>query len=448
MFEIHTPSLTVTVSPSMVICSVWLRGTGRGARPRAGDVGGPFCWARAVRSVLAGLLRRDIKASDRRPWSSFVDLDEVRVLAATLFLGPVLVMGPVLARAVLDLAAGDAAAGLPLAERLGAWPRIAAADAGVHDRVLAAHLAAHPPPAGAGTDAAAAAAGKWWDLAVEVTVRLLADRPTPEAARLAALVLEACPPGRAAGLRQRVRAALGQAPSAAVVDQHLLPDAPEQLDQGDRADGAAEPLASWLRVWAWSPVLPAPLLAGYGPLLAALRRARPDGPPDPRAAAARDRATTPPSRWRPAGDGRRGWPAHGRGGSGRRTGRGRRRLRDRAAAPGGGRSCGLDCRRPRRTRRPRPAGARRVLPRCRRCRRAPSRGLPRWPGRGRARDRKRDLYQDRRAYVWDNNSDTATLRNYRGRFIDQLSWGHHHDQHDHRGDGRRHGGDHRDGHRH
>ncbi|CUW33288.1 lamin tail domain-containing protein [Streptomyces reticuli] len=67
---------------------------------------------------------------------------------------------------------------------------------------------------------------------------------------------------------------------------------------------------------------------------------------------------------------------------------------------------------------------------------------------GIGRDRKTDLYQDRRAYVWDNNSDTATLRNYRGRFIDRLSWGHHHDQHDHRGDGRRHGGDHRDGHRH
>ncbi|MFJ4329089.1 lamin tail domain-containing protein [Streptomyces tricolor] len=67
---------------------------------------------------------------------------------------------------------------------------------------------------------------------------------------------------------------------------------------------------------------------------------------------------------------------------------------------------------------------------------------------GIGRDRKMDLYQDRRAYVWDNNSDTATLRNYRGRFIDQLSWGHHHGQHDHRGDDRQHGGDHRDGHRH
>ncbi|MFF3366779.1 hypothetical protein [Streptomyces misionensis] len=41
-----------------------------------------------------------------------------------------------------NFVAADAAAGLPLADRLRAWPRIAQADAGVHDQVLAAHLAA------------------------------------------------------------------------------------------------------------------------------------------------------------------------------------------------------------------------------------------------------------------------------------------------------------------
>ncbi|SEE66563.1 Lamin Tail Domain [Streptomyces sp. 2231.1] len=55
---------------------------------------------------------------------------------------------------------------------------------------------------------------------------------------------------------------------------------------------------------------------------------------------------------------------------------------------------------------------------------------------GMGRDTRTDLFQDRRAYVWDNNSDTATLRNDHGRFVDDASWGHH-----------RHGGDHR-GHRH
>ncbi|WP_435279617.1 lamin tail domain-containing protein [Streptomyces sp. 1222.5] len=55
---------------------------------------------------------------------------------------------------------------------------------------------------------------------------------------------------------------------------------------------------------------------------------------------------------------------------------------------------------------------------------------------GVGRDSRTDVFQDRRNYVWDNRSDTATLRNDHGRFVDDASWGHH-----------RHGGDHR-GHRH
>ncbi|WP_435841326.1 lamin tail domain-containing protein [Streptomyces fagopyri] len=42
---------------------------------------------------------------------------------------------------------------------------------------------------------------------------------------------------------------------------------------------------------------------------------------------------------------------------------------------------------------------------------------------GIGRDTYRDVYQDRRNYVWDNRSDTATLRNDRGRFVDEVSWG-------------------------
>ncbi|MHC3455707.1 lamin tail domain-containing protein [Streptomyces prasinus] len=44
---------------------------------------------------------------------------------------------------------------------------------------------------------------------------------------------------------------------------------------------------------------------------------------------------------------------------------------------------------------------------------------------GLGRDTRTDLYQDRRHYVWDNRSDTATLRNDRGRFVDDESWGRH-----------------------
>ncbi|MFG2452779.1 lamin tail domain-containing protein [Streptomyces sp. NPDC048512] len=46
-------------------------------------------------------------------------------------------------------------------------------------------------------------------------------------------------------------------------------------------------------------------------------------------------------------------------------------------------------------------------------------------------DTPRDVYEDRRNYVWDNDSDTATLRNEHGRLVDEASWGHrgHHGRH-------------------
>jgi hypothetical protein len=52
---------------------------------------------------------------------------------------------------------------------------------------------------------------------------------------------------------------------------------------------------------------------------------------------------------------------------------------------------------------------------------------------GEGRDTDSDLYMDRRNYVWDNHSDTATLRNDHDRFIDDASWGgrHHHGGHHH-----------------
>lgn len=44
---------------------------------------------------------------------------------------------------------------------------------------------------------------------------------------------------------------------------------------------------------------------------------------------------------------------------------------------------------------------------------------------GVGRDNSRDVYQDLRHYVWDN-SDTATLKDARGRQVDSESWGRHH----------------------
>ncbi|MBT2393917.1 lamin tail domain-containing protein [Streptomyces sp. ISL-1] len=48
---------------------------------------------------------------------------------------------------------------------------------------------------------------------------------------------------------------------------------------------------------------------------------------------------------------------------------------------------------------------------------------------GAGRDTRTDLYQGRRTHVWDNHSDTATLRDDRGRTIDTESWGRGHHNH-------------------
>lgn len=45
---------------------------------------------------------------------------------------------------------------------------------------------------------------------------------------------------------------------------------------------------------------------------------------------------------------------------------------------------------------------------------------------GNGRDTARDLYQDRRASVWDKGRDTATLRDSRGHVVDTESWGRNH----------------------
>ncbi|MET8957197.1 lamin tail domain-containing protein [Streptomyces sp. NPDC004533] len=42
---------------------------------------------------------------------------------------------------------------------------------------------------------------------------------------------------------------------------------------------------------------------------------------------------------------------------------------------------------------------------------------------GFGRDTRTDVYQDRRGKVWDDDGDTATLRNDRGRCVDAVSWG-------------------------
>jgi len=45
---------------------------------------------------------------------------------------------------------------------------------------------------------------------------------------------------------------------------------------------------------------------------------------------------------------------------------------------------------------------------------------------GTGRDTRHDVYQDRRAYIWNNDGDTATLRSSNGRTVDTKSWGRNH----------------------
>jgi lamin tail-like protein len=61
---------------------------------------------------------------------------------------------------------------------------------------------------------------------------------------------------------------------------------------------------------------------------------------------------------------------------------------------------------------------------------------------GIGRDTRSDLYQGRRYEVWDDDTDTATLRNDRGRFISAATWG---DHRRHVVDHRRYDDDRRDG---
>lgn len=242
-----------------------------------GPAGAPFDRVRALRAAAAGLLRRDVgltmPAARRLVFGG--DLGSVRAEEAAFH-------GPVLARTVLDLAAADAVCGVDLAERTRAWRRIADVDVWLHGRLLACHLDAHPPAAsaaagghGAAGDVQAAAEQEWWREAVALVPPLLAGRPDPEGARLVARLIEQARDDRAAEVERAARSALGVPPTAADVERVLPAGA-------TRVDGTAEPLATWLRVWDWSPVLPPSLLDGFGPLLAALRRLEPSGPADPR----------------------------------------------------------------------------------------------------------------------------------------------------------------------
>lgn len=215
-----------------------------------------------IRTVLAALLQADVQRTDPAVRHAVIfhrDLDAVALEHPEAF------FGPLLARAVLDLAAADARAGVPLGERTEALVRhVGKADERLRDRLLAAHLQQLPPGAAPAQDADA-----WWDRAAELLPALLAHRPTPEGARLADHLRTHCPPETASRLHTQMAAAFGTLPG------------PGELAAYNPAPTSRPPRV-WLRVWHWSPVLSEPLLALWEPVLTLLRRAKPSGPPDPR----------------------------------------------------------------------------------------------------------------------------------------------------------------------
>ncbi|MFF3128596.1 hypothetical protein ACFVRD_41465 [Streptomyces sp. NPDC057908] len=219
-----------------------------------------------IRTVLAALLQADVQRTDpavRHAAAFHRDLDEVALEHSEAF------FGPLLARAVLDLTAADACAGVPLAERTEALVRhVGKADGRLRDRLLAAHLQHLLPDAAL---PGALDANAWWEQATGLLPALLAHRPTPEGARLADHLRSTCPPGTTAHLHTQMAAAFG------------APPGPEDLAGYDPAS-AARPPRVWIRVWHWSPVLPEPLLALWEPVLTLLRRAKPSGPANPCAA--------------------------------------------------------------------------------------------------------------------------------------------------------------------
>ncbi|WP_432158559.1 hypothetical protein [Streptomyces sp. bgisy153] len=255
--EARLPDHDVAVLVRELACTAYPDGRRGPAHPNVG----------AVRAVLAKLLARDVEltAEASRPVVFRADLEQVRVGDTAAF------GGPRLARAVLDVAAADADAGVNLVQRTRQFRRLAGLDTRLHARLLAAHLAHRPPTAGALEEQ------EWWQEALALIPQLLAGEPAPEPARLIELALRTCPPEHTARLEADVRTALGAPPPAALVEE-VLPAGAEQVD------GLAEPLASWLRVWDWSPVLTAEVLEDWEPLLEAVRRLQPAGPSDPRTA--------------------------------------------------------------------------------------------------------------------------------------------------------------------
>lgn len=244
-------------------------GPGAGAHPSA----------TTIRAVAAALLARDVAltAPAARRAAFREDLGQNRPGTPDAF------GGPLLTRAVLDLAAADADAGVSLAARTAQWKKLTDLDEWLRERMWAAHLAArapgrclhddrHEPPTAA--DRSGPETRAWHEQAYALVPRLLAGHPAPEPVRLVETVWRCCPPQVTTELLDAARAALVRPPSPR--DLESTGPGPEESSDADGGPGR--------RVWEWAPFLPAPLIPDFQPLPDARNRLAPQGPPEPRAA--------------------------------------------------------------------------------------------------------------------------------------------------------------------
>ncbi|MFD9063637.1 hypothetical protein ACFVZ3_19215, partial [Kitasatospora purpeofusca] len=215
----------------------------------------------AVRAVLAKALGAALAAEDQElPWGELDLVGDLRALVVADDFGPSATR--LAARAVLDYARTESHHGTALGERTAQWERTAAGRSA--DRLTAVHLLEVPP-----TPEAEEA---WWERAFGVAAGLGAVvRVSDDVVDFVANVVEHCPHDSRDHLETVLAGAFGSPPEPADLAAALEATAAGQF-------GRLAPV--WWVVRALSPVLPAPVLEPWHPVVDALNGIA--GPPDRR----------------------------------------------------------------------------------------------------------------------------------------------------------------------
>ncbi|MFG2698841.1 hypothetical protein [Kitasatospora sp. NPDC048407] len=202
-----------------------------------------------IRAVLAGVL------ADHLTHVPDVAVDLTADLRQVSLTDPPYERAVAVIRALLDLAREDARLDLTLQTRT-RFLLTKVPEGRVRDRILAVHLLeSHPHD---GQDPAGETAKAWWAEAITLAPRLVAaSRPHADTADLLAHLHTTCPAHRRDELENALTLGLGPAPEPADIDRwrHAHTTVGEALSDG------------WRTARALAPVLPAPVLKQWRPLL-------------------------------------------------------------------------------------------------------------------------------------------------------------------------------------